>query len=296
MTKKILILSIAIFIAQIYLASALTIGSVSTSPEVIQPGEKVSLGINIKNNMNQDITDVVVKLNLNNAQQIIPFAPYQSSNEDKIDEINEDDNERANFDLITFSDASSGVYMIPVQATYILENGTSKEEDLGYISVTINAKPKIDVSSENSFLIKGQGGKITLKIINSGLGESKFLNVIVNSINGIKITSSSNVYVGNIDSNDFDSVDFNVIAIANAPNTISLPVEITYMDFMNNEITENKIISIKTYSQKEALSLGLIKSNNTFLIVTVIISLVVVYFIYRTIRKRRKNKKNNNGQ
>ncbi len=294
MKTKFLILLAAVFIMQIYLASALTISSATSNPDEVQPGEKFTLDLKIENNLNQDAKDVVVSLVLNNAQNAIPFAPYLSSNEIRIDRIRSDDDEKATFDLTAFPSAVSGTYLIPVAVNYVLGNDTNnpKNESLGLVSVTINAKPAIDVSSENSFLIEGQSGKITLKIVNSGLGESKFLNVAVSPANGIKITSPSNAYIGNIDSNDFDSVDFNIITDANAPGTISLPVEITYRDFMNNEITENKIVSIKAYSREEAISLGLINKNNNLLIIISVTGALALFLIYRKIRKRNKNKRN----
>ncbi|MEK6820744.1 MAG: hypothetical protein AABX71_03470, partial [Nanoarchaeota archaeon] len=70
------------------LASALTITSVSSNPDEVQPGEKVSLSIEIENNLDIDVTDVVVSLNLNGDVQknipAAPFSPYQSSSEIKI--------------------------------------------------------------------------------------------------------------------------------------------------------------------------------------------------------------------
>lgn len=301
--NKFWILLTVIFITQLYLASALTITSVASNPNEVQPGEKFSLDLKIENNLNQDIEDVIVSLDLNaNINPVtgqiissaVPFAPYQSSNEVRIDSINEDDNEKADFDLTAFSDAVSGTYTIPVQISYTLsDNGTRvNNENLGLVSVIINAKPKIDVSSEGSVLIKGIKGKISIKVVNSGLGDAKFLSISLNQIAGLQITDSSKVYIGNIDSNDFDTADFNVFVNADASSSINLPVELTYTDSRNNQITENKIISIKTYTTKEATDLGLISKNNTFLIILSVVGVLVLFLIYRRIRKRNRNKRN----
>ncbi len=285
MKSKLLILLTAIFIAQLYLASALTISSVTSNPSEVQPGEKFSLDLTIKNNLNQDAENVIVSLNLN--QQQIPFAPYQSSNEKKIDSIIEDDKEKVGFNLIAFSDAVSGIYNIPVQITY--NNGTSENF---LVSVIINAKPKIDISSEGPVLIRGTNGKITIKIVNSGLGNSKFLSLSLSQVSGTQIIGPNNVYIGNIDSNDFDTADFNVFVNANAPSLISLPVELIYTDSRNNQITENKIVLIKTYTAKEALGLGLMPKNNAPVIIISVIGVLILFLIYRRIRKRNRNKRN----
>jgi len=288
--NKFWILLTAIFLTQIYLVSALTITSVTSNPNEVQPGEKFSLDLKIENNLNQDIEDVVVSLDLS---KITYFAPYQSSNEVRIDSINEDDNEKANFDLIASSDVISGTYTIPVTVSYTYTDSDGvQNESLGVISVIVNAKPKIDVSSEGSVLIKGTKGKISIKVINSGLGDSKFLSISLNQVAGLRITDSNNVYIGNIDSNDFDTADFNVFVNADAPSSINLPVELTYTDSRNNQITENKIISIKIYTIKEATDLGLISKNNTFLIIISVIGVLILFLIYRRIRKKNRNKRN----
>lgn len=289
--KKFWILLIAIFMAQLYLASALTISSVNTSPNEVQPGEKFSLNLKIENNLEDNVENVVVSLILNDKTNPVPFSPYQSSNEVRIDEIQSDDNEKASFDLIVFSDAVSGTYNIPVTVSY--NNGTPiLNEPLGLVSVIINAQPKIDISSEESFLIKGTNEKISIKIVNSGLGNSKFLTINLNQISGLEVTSTNSVYIGNIDSNDFDTADFNVFVNTNAPSTINLPVKLTYTDSQNNQVTESKIISIKTYTAKEAMSLGLVQGNNTFLIIASIAGALILFLIYRRIRKKNRNKRN----
>jgi hypothetical protein len=293
MKTKFLILLTVIFIAQIYLASALTISSVSSNPNEVQPGEKFSLDLKIENNLEDDVENVIVSLILNDKINPVPFAPYQSSSEYVIDEINNGDDEKASFDLIAFADAISGTYTIPVQVSYKLNNGTQGPlESLGVVSIIINAKPKIDVSSGGNVLIRGINGKISIKVINLGLGDAKFLSISLKQISGMQITNSDKVYIGNIDSNDFDTADFNVFVNADAPSSVNLPVELTYIDSRNNEITENKIISIKTYTAKEATELGLISGNNTFLIIVSLVGFLVLFLIYRRIRKRNKSKRN----
>lgn len=279
-------------VLQICLASALTITSATSTPNEVQPGERLTLRVEIENNLNQDVENVVVNLGLDNTTSPVPFAPYQSSNEYRIEDISEDDHEHANFDLITFSEAISGTYTLPVKISYELADGTIiSSQNLGVVSLIVNAKPKIELSSEHPSLVKGTKEKITIKIVNSGLGESKFLSIKLNSVNGIKLLDSDSVYIGSIDSNDFDSADFNVLVNANAPSLINLPLEIVYTDSMNNQITETKTVTLKVYSTEEAIGLGLITKNNSFLIVGTIFLSVAAYFAYRKIKKRNKNKR-----
>lgn len=290
--NKLLILAAIMFVVQIYLASALTITSVSSSPNEVQPGGKVSLDLTIRNNLDQDTENVVVSLVLNNPQNPLPFAPYQSSNEVRFSELNEDEDKDASFDLIVFSNAASGTYLIPVQIDYTLSDNGTKQQDTGLVSLIVNARPKIDASIESSALIKGETGKITIKVVNSGVGNAQFLSINLMSVAGIQLTSPSSVYIGNIDSNDFDSADFNVFTSQTAGSAISLPVQVTYTDSRNNQINENENLIINAYTAQEAQSLGL-KSNSSgiFTIIIFIVIAIILYLVYRNIRKRLRNRK-----
>jgi len=291
---KLLLIIAAIIIAGIILvnlASALTITSVSSNPTEVQPGEKVSLDLTIRNNLDDDVENVIISLILNDPKNPVPFAPYQSSNEARFSTLDSDDEKDASFDLIAFSNAASGTYLIPVQIDYTLTDNGTKGEDTGLVSIIVNAKPKIGVSSEST-LIKGQAGKITIKVVNSGLGNAQFLTINLLQTSGLQLTSPASVYIGNIDSNDFDSADFNVFVSQTASSSISSPVQVAYTDSRNNQLTENENLIIRSYSIKEAQSLGLKSSNSgIFIIIIFIIIAIILYLVYRSVRKRLKKRK-----
>ena len=138
--------------------------------------------------------------------------------------------------------------------------------------------------------MKSQSYTFTLKIVNSGLSDIKFLYVIASDASGMKFLSEKEQYIGDIDSDDFDSVDYNVVVNADASNTISLPVTLTFMDATNKEFTETSSLVLKTYSLKEARELGLVDKPKVTAYVVIFI-LVVGYIVYRTIRKRKLKKK-----
>jgi hypothetical protein len=292
MKIKNLILIVGIITMQICMMSALTITSTTSVPTEVQPGEKIELTLNIENDLSEDITSVVISLDLTSLTNPVPFAPYQSSNEYMIDEIDEGDKEKAKFDLIALPNAESGTYKIPVKVNYLLSDGTAVSgQSIGIVSAIINAKPGIELSLENSGLVKGTKGELSIKIINSGMGESKFLSVKLNRANGIKIIGSDKVYIGTIESNDFDSADFEIFVNSNSITPINLPIELTYTDSMNNQITESKILPVAVYTQEEAIKMGLTQKNNTFQIVIAVVLVLTLYIIYRRAKKKNKNKK-----
>ena len=286
--NKIIIASLILAIYLISFASALTISSVKSSPNEISPGEKVDVMLRIENNQNNDATDVKVSLNLNGNLQVpaAPFFPYQSSNEAAIEKITEDSSKEVDFELIADSTAESGIYKIPVTITYTMNSLIKTDE--GVISLIINAKPNIVTSVDTSFLIKGQNNKLTLKVVNSGLGNAKFLSIKLNSVSGARVIGQNNVYIGNLDSDDFDTADFNIFVNENAPSLLTIDADISYKDSRNNEIIQDETITARAYTQKEATSLGLITANNTLFIVIGIVFIVILFFIYRAIRRRKR--------
>lgn len=276
----------------INLASALTITSVSSTPDEVQPGEKVSLSIEIENKLDIDVTDVVVSLNLNGDVQknipAAPFSPYQSSSEIKIGDLDEDDEDTAEFELIADANAELGSYKIPVEISY--NDGTAIKNEEGLVSLIVSAEPRLEISADGNNLIKGKNAVLGIKIVNSGLGGAKFLSVKLNEGTGFKIIGSNSVYIGSIDSDDFDTAEFNIFVNENA-GIINLPVEIDYTDARNNEKTENMQLTLTTYTQQQAIQLGLIQKSNLPLIIGSVVIVVILFLIYRSLRKRLKKKK-----
>ncbi len=272
-------------ISLLSLASALTISSVSTSPSEIEPGESADVVIKIENDANNDIEDVSVSLDLTE----VPFAPFDSSSEQSFNEILEDRSKEAEFEIVALSDASSGIYKIPVKITYTEDTQLKTKSSL--ISMTVSSEPILGASVEDGLVLKGQENEITIKIVNKGLSDVKFLEVKLGSSSYYSLLSQGNVYVGNIDSDDFDTVNFKLFFRENAPSSINLLATIIYKDALNNKYEEDFSLDLRVYTREKAVELGLIKQSNTAYYVLGAIVLIIIWIIYRKIKKRRKMKK-----
>ncbi len=261
------ILAICLF-SIIGFASALTISDVSTSPSEVEPGKTTDITIKLENDGNNDLTDVSVSLDLTNVPS---FAPYDSSSEQSFDEILESKSKQAEFKLIALNDAKSGIYKIPVLIKYSEDTtGSLPKTKTGLISIIINSKPTIDIQASDGLLIKGQEGKINIQIVNKGLSDIKFLEAELGNSGAFSLTSSDKVYIGDLDSNDFDTAEFSAFFKATAPTNLNVPVKITYRDIFNKEYAEEVSIPFKVYSRQDAISLGLISKNNTFYYINII--------------------------
>jgi len=292
--NKTIKITIAVILLGIYLismigmVSALTITAVNTNPEEIAPGETASVSIRIENEQGKDVEDVSVILDLIGPD--IPFAPYDSSSEYSIDEIEDDDSEYAEFEIIALSDAQSGIYKIPLIINYQID-GKAQPPKNSLIGISVNAEPIISASVEDGLLLKPQENEINIKIVNKGLSDVKFLEVELASSTYYNILSSENVYIGDVDSDDFDSAEFKIFFKANAPSSINLPVTIIYKDALNKKYIEDFDLRVKVYTRKKAIELGLLEKNNIPMYTGIIIGLIIIFFGYKKIKKRRKLKK-----
>lgn len=286
MNKKLSFMFAVLLIESLFLASAISITDVSSSPEQVSPGEIIDITIEIENIFTYDIENLNIKLNLEN----VPFAPYQSSSEKFLDELEDEQDESFRFKLITLPETSSGIYKIPVTINYI-DNNDTPQEKTELISVIVNSDSELKVSSQDSnVLIKGRENIVSIKIVNSGLSDVKFVYAYVPDISGIRFISEKEQYIGDIDSDDFDSISYNVYISESASSIVNLPVTLRFRDATNKEFTETQVINLRTYSLKEAQKLGIVKKPN-YAIYIIIGGLIPVYIIYRAIKKKKKAKK-----
>ncbi|MFA5173841.1 MAG: CARDB domain-containing protein [Candidatus Pacearchaeota archaeon] len=283
-------------ISMIAMASALTISDVTINPDEIEPGKTSKISLTLENEGDNDLTDVSVNLILDSTQLgtqtgitqfSLPFAPVSSS-EYGIDEIKEGDDETAKFEISALSNAASGTYKIPVVISYREEDVVKTKSSL--ISLSINSKPILGISSDTGLLLKGQENPINIKVTNKGLADVKFLEIDLGTSTYYSIIGSGSSYIGDVDSDDFDSAEFSILFKETAPSLISMPVTIKYRDALNNQYTENTNLQLRVYTNEEAIQAGLIKKSNTFLYIGVVLVLIVIYLIYRRIKKRRNNK------
>ncbi len=243
------------------------------------PGEEGRVTIEIENNENFDIEGVSIALILDE----VPFTSVGSS-ERGVDDIDEDDDERVTFTLRPSTDIEPGDYNIP----YIVKYVNADDEDFtkeGSFGIRVTAKTELDFSVEiRGNAIVGEEGRISLEVVNRGLGEIKSVSVKL-SPNGFELLSKNNVFVGTIDADDTDIASFDVVYKTTNP---SLSARVEYKDFDNKDLVETVNIPFRVYTKEQALELGLIKKSNTSLYGGVIILVLAIWFVWRKIKKRRK--------
>ena len=283
-----MILGILVLISLTNVVSALSVQNVHIFPETIAPGESASIDIFLENNLDNDAEEVSVSLDL--TSPTLPFAPYASSSEITVEEISQDQSQKFSFEIIALTNAESGIYKIPIAINYKVD-GIVEPTKYSLISVIVNAKPVLSLEVEDGLLLEGGKNEVSIRVINQGLAYAKFLNVEIGSSTHYTILSKKSVYIGDLDSDDFNTADFELYFKSKSPSKVNVPISVTYRDSLNKEYTEEFTLQVKVYTQDQAIKLGLMKKSNTVTYVIVVVVLIVLWIIYRRLKKRRKLKK-----
>jgi len=277
------------------LVSAVIVDDVNQG--TLYPGNQASLDITLKNNLDYDVEDLSFNLVFTNPLSTSTtaqlFTPVGTS-ERTLTELNEDRSKTLSFDVKASNSIEPGDYSLGYVLTYKPENNSTIVTKTGTIGITVNSKTQLDFIALTDKPIIGQEGKLSLKIINKGFGEIKFVSVKIQP-DGYNLLSEDNVYIGSIASDDFQTADYTVVYTKKNP---TLTATVTYKDFENNDRVANVNLDVRAYTQEEAIKLGLITPSRTPYIVAVVI-IVVLFFVIRGILKRRKKKKalnNSNGR
>ncbi len=249
----------------------------------IYPGDEGKISIEVENNENFDIESVSLTLELNN----LPFTSIGSSEHD-YEDIKEDDSESETFTIKPSTGITPGDYDIPYRLRYVNADNTSQEfEANGSFGIRVSAKTDLDFSAEtNEVAIIGQTGRITIEVINQGLGEIKSLSVEIIP-NGFELLSKNKNFIGTVNSDDSDSATFDVLYKIQNP---TFSAKMTYKDFDNSDKTETITFPLKVYTKEKALELGLIEKPSYTLYIVIII-LLIIWFGWRRIKKRKKMRK-----
>jgi hypothetical protein len=167
-----------------------------------------------------------------------------------------------------------------------MQNNVLKTKQ-GSIGLTVRAQPQISFSVDAETPVIGSEGKINLKIINKGFADARFVSIkIIPS--GYTVLSEEEIYIGTVDSDDFETAVFDVIFKKQNPDFNAI---FEYTDFDNQKKTQQISLPIKVYTKEKALELGIIKKSNTFFYMVLTAGIIILWIIFRSIRKRKRMKR-----
>ena len=145
---------------------------------------------------------------------------------------------------------------------------------------------------DDSLLIKGEDNRFFIEITNKGLSDAKFLEIEI-GLGQYELLTTRNHYIGDIDSDDFDSVRINAFFNKNVGSVVNMPVTVTYRDDLNQEYIDTRNINLKVYNEGRAVELGLVEKSVGGNYVIGIFLIIVLYLIYRRLKKKSLGKRVN---
>ncbi|HLD33914.1 MAG TPA: hypothetical protein VJB66_04255 [Candidatus Nanoarchaeia archaeon] len=260
----------------------LIVRDVVTDPKTVAPGDDFTLTLQLANNADSLLRNVKVKLNLSSST---PFVPTKTTAEASLYQINSNTQRSVSFDLTALPEATGGLYKIPIVVTYNDERGSAQQKQ-DFIGLKVSSFAELLVTIDQTTINSdNRHGEVTLKIVNRGLTDIKLMSAILEESDDYSVTTPE-IYVGNIDSDDFETVDF-TIGLKSYDSVVALPVVLEYRDITNKKFKETVIVSLVTGSSGLVLTIifGLIR-----FVITIAVLAGIGYGGY-WYYQRRKHKK-----
>lgn len=262
----------------------LSVDSVQVDKEAFEPGSDGTLKIILSNKADSILQDVKASLSLGD----VPFVPIGSINEKSVYQISPRESYEIDFELMAEPDAKAGVYKVPLKVSYSDKLGNVYIRN-GTIGLIIGAKPDLSITLDTTEIYSARkSGDVVVKVVNKGTTDIKFVNIKLMQGSGYRILSNEEDYLGNIDSDDYETAEFKIYADEKKKKSIMLPINVTFMDANNKKYSYIMDIEMPLYSASEAKKLGLAAGNGKIGFFIVIIVVIAGLFIYRKWGKGRK--------
>lgn len=255
--------------------AALIVKEYAVEPEQIIPGQTAKVTLKLENIGSISVKNVDVQLDLDDSK----FSTIGTGSVQRLSTIGAGRQAVVTFNIASDTSTEVKLYNIPVMISY--QDTKNKEYDTtAKISMLMNAEPAIEVIvDEAQFPAQKTPGIVSLQVINRGIGNIKYATMRLIGSPEYEILSPSNLaYVGNLDSDDFENVDFKIKPKVENPE---IQVELEYKDEYNVDFKESYTLPMKIFSAKE---LG--KSSTPWMLILFVIAAVIVGVVY--FRKRMK--------
>ena len=150
------------------------------------------------------------------------------------------------------------------------------------MSAIVNAPPQLmAVVEESTIKSKNVTGEVTFKIVNSGAVDIKFLHLqLVPSAQYDAPVASTTIYLGNLDTDDFETATFKMKSLVDAPTFM---IKLDYSDPFNQQYNQTFEVPMRIVSVQE---LGGTQSYTW--VYALIVAIILVCGIYWFNRKTGK--------
>ena len=116
---------------------------------------------------------------------------------------------------------------------------------------------------------KGQRGKVVISLSNIGASDINYVTLDLQSSESYESLSTSTVYIGNLESDDYETAQFDLYIKEYQPE-LPLSFKLYYKDNFNKEYQEDLTLPLKLFTAREAAMYGLSKKKSNLLVIMII--------------------------
>lgn len=271
----------------------LNVEDVSVNPLEVSPGGIFTLDIKLRNMADSAIKDLRAELELTRRDVLttsssyseLPFTPIGSTNLLMAKKINPLEQKIFSFELRVDPDTEPKVYRIPLTLSYSDDLGNETIEE-SMVAVVVSMDPEVIINLDDKSVYQANSkGDVSIGVYNTGVSSVKFASLELKESQDYEILSNPVIYLGNIDSDDYETADFNIYSNKEDPK---LSFELNYKDEFNKEYTKSGDLIVNTYSREDAKKYGFVQGkNNSWIFLVVLVLIIGGWFWFKKHKKKK---------
>ncbi len=257
-------------------------------PSPAKPGNYMTLYLKAENGGGDEIKDASFKLELSYP---FSFKPGEDATR-YFSTLGAQEPVLLEYHLFVDKNAISDDYTVYLKLC-LDSNCTAFSQTPFTVSVATGGTPRVEVGLEDSSTFSsGTKGTVTIHVVNRGILNTKFLAMELLSGENYEIISPARMYIGALDSDDIQTVDYTIFirgnVAVNESETIKLPVLVEYSDANDKEYSETTNIELRVYSKSDLVGMQLVPDSTARMkqILYIIIGLAVIFLAYRYYKKK----------
>ena len=281
--NKLLLVAIVLVMAAPVHAQLFRIGMIDQDPDPVRAGEVVEARFKLENLWEETKYDVTI--------EVVPEYPFSVYGESNTKELGRIDGTRLGSDAVYFdfklrvdSEAVDGDHEI----TLLVHDGenTLSFENMFFVDVEKELIKLSPYVIDSDLVVPGKTGRFTIEIANSGGTDVEALELELLPSEDYKLLSTTNyLYLGNLESDDTESEDFDVY-VEEGAEEVHIPIKLSY-EVDDARYNEEFKLSLNLLSEKEAKQLGLIETSA----VPYVLGIGAVVILGLVVWKRRAKKR-----
>ena len=248
--------------------------------KILKPNQKNQLNLEIINNGQGKANYVSIKIRQNKNYQIL------TNNLKYMEKI--DPGNKETFNTTIFIEKTGKELTIPIEITQNnpqtglttktqeLQPNIYTEQELKEIRLTNLPELEIDLT-KTELREPGKTGNITLRTINKGEGQAKYVTLQIPESPNYKILSTNNTYYGNLKPENHQTTELEIYAEQNK-NNITIPAKLTYKTETGETKTTTQKITLELLTEEQIKKYNIKNGDiNTIIIIgTIIIAFIAI--------------------